>query len=186
MGRWQPDAAGRLLLAALDLFTERGFEQTTVADIAARAGVTERTFFRYFADKREVLFSGGEELQERVVAAIEAAPADRAPYDVVVEAMAAGGELIDERRPYARQRAAAIAANPSLQERELLKLSALGGAAGTALRARGVPAAVAGLVAETGVAVFKVAFERWVAASDAPPLPLCVREAGEQLRAVSR
>jgi AcrR family transcriptional regulator len=185
MGRWQPDAVGRLGLAALELFTERGYEQTTVADIAARAGVTERTFFRYFSDKREVLFSGGTDLQDRVVAAIEASPTERAAYDVVVDAMAAGGEALEERRAFARQRAAAIAANPSLQERELLKLAGLTAAAAAALAQRGVPAPVAGLVAETGTAVFKVAFERWVAGPDTPPLPRCVREAAEQLRSVA-
>src|SRR3954471_4182657 len=108
MGRWEPGARGRLLRAALELYADPGFEQTTVADIAARAGVTERTFFRYFADKREVLFSGGSDLQDRDVAAIASAPADRAAYDVVVEGMAAGGEALEERRDYARQRAAAI------------------------------------------------------------------------------
>ena len=94
-----------------------------------------------------MLFSGGSDLQDRVVAAIASAPADRAAYDVVVEGMAAGGEALEERRDYARQRAAAIAANPSLQERELLKLSALSAAAATALAERGLPAPVAALVA---------------------------------------
>jgi len=132
-----------------------------------------------------VLFSGGSDLQDRVVAAIASAPADRAAYDVVVEGMAAGGEALEERRDYARQRAAAIAANPSLQERELLKLSALSAAAATALAERGLPAPVAALVAETGVAVFKVAFERWVGAPDTPPLARCVSDAADQLRAVA-
>jgi hypothetical protein len=59
MTRWEPNARGRLEQAALALYGERGFENTTVAEIAARAGLTERTFFRHFADKREVLFAGG-------------------------------------------------------------------------------------------------------------------------------
>ena len=185
MGRWEPDAAGRLRQAALDLFTERGYEQTTVADIAARAGVTERTFFRYFADKREVLFAGTDQLQGHVVARIAAAPEGQAPFDVVIDAMAAAGDLLDERRAFARQRAAAIASNASLQERELLKLAGLGAAAAAALRERGVPDAVAGLLAETGVALFRVAFERWVSSPDTPALARCVRDAVAQLRAAS-
>lgn len=161
MGRWEPDARGRLMLAALDLYTERGYEQTTVADIAQRAGVTERTFFRHFADKREVLFDGAGQLQETVVGAIAAAELG-APIEVVGAAMERAAELLQERRPFARQRAATIAANPSLLERELLKLAALGAAAAEALRARGVPEPDASLAAEAGVVVFKVAFERWI------------------------
>ncbi|MDH2413556.1 TetR family transcriptional regulator [Nocardioides sp. CER19] len=185
MGRWEPDAAGRLRQAALDLFVERGYEQTTVADIAGRAGVTERTFFRYFTDKREVLFAGANQLQDRIVAAITEAPEEQAPYDVVVDAMAAGGDVLEERREFARQRAAAIASHASLQERELLKLAALSAAAAQALRERGVAEAAAGLLAETGVALFRVAFERWVAAPGTPDLAACVREAAGELRAVA-
>jgi AcrR family transcriptional regulator len=182
MGRWEPDAAGRLRVAALELFVERGYEQTTVADIAARAGVTQRTFFRYFADKREVLFAGTEQLQEDVVAAIADADADQPPYDVVVEAMAAGTAFLDERRDFARKRAAAVASHPSLQERELLKMASLSAAAAAALAERGVPPLAAGLVAETGVALFKVGFERWVASPDTPALATCIREAAAELR----
>jgi AcrR family transcriptional regulator len=186
MGRWEPDAAGRLRQAALDLFAERGYERTTVADIAERAGVTERTFFRYFADKREVLFAGTNDLQELVVSTIAAAPPGRAPLEVVVDAFAAAGELLDGRRDFARQRAAAIAATASLQERELLKLASLSAAAADALRGRGVVEGAAGLVAETGVALFKVAFERWVRAPGAPALASCVRQAAEELRAATQ
>jgi AcrR family transcriptional regulator len=185
MGRWEPDAAGRLRVAALELFVEHGYEQTTVADIAARAGVTQRTFFRYFADKREVLFTGTEQLQVDVVAAIAAADPGLAPYDVVVEAMATGTAFLEERREFARHRAAAVASHPSLQERELLKMAALSTAAAGALAERGVPPLAAGLVAETGVALFKVGFERWVGAPDTPSLAQCVRDAAAELRSVA-
>src|SRR5215472_3630839 len=81
MGRWEPDARGRLERAALELYGERGFEQTTVAEIAGRAGLTERTFFRHFADKREVLFAGSAALRDLIVNAVTSAPASATPID---------------------------------------------------------------------------------------------------------
>src|SRR6202142_3656547 len=109
MGRWEPDAVGRLQRAAMDLYTERGFEQTTVAEIAARAGLTERTFFRHFADKREVLFWGAASLQELLVTTVASAPYSAAPIDAVAAALEAAGAVFDQRRDSARQRQAIIA-----------------------------------------------------------------------------
>ncbi|MFD9129671.1 TetR/AcrR family transcriptional regulator, partial [Kitasatospora sp. NPDC059571] len=83
MGRWEPNARGRLAEAALGLYGERGYEQTTVAEIAERAGLTERTFFRHYADKREVLFDGSGVLQELFAAAVAGAPESAAPIDAV-------------------------------------------------------------------------------------------------------
>jgi AcrR family transcriptional regulator len=185
MGRWEPDAQGRLTRAALELYAERGFETTTVADIAERAGVTERTFFRYFADKREVLFDGGQRLERSVVDAIATAPAEAVPIDVVGAAFAEGTAMLEERREFARQRAAVITATPALQERELLKLAGLGAAAAEALRRRGVPDPAASLAAETGVAVFRVGFENWVREPASGPLADCVRAALAELRALT-
>src|ERR1700756_2756504 len=119
MSRWEPDARGRLERAAMELFVERGFEQTTVTEIAARAGLTERTFFRYFADKREVLFSGADTLQELLVSAVASAPDSTSPIDAVAGALQAAGTMLQQRREFARQRAAVIAANGELREREL-------------------------------------------------------------------
>src|SRR5258707_4907397 len=119
MSRWQPDARGRLERAAMDLYTERGYDQTTVAEIAERAGLTERTFFRYFADKREVLFWGAGRLQELLVDAVASAPASAPPIDAVAAALEAAGALLQERRETARQRQTVIAANAELREREL-------------------------------------------------------------------
>ena len=138
MGRWEPNARGRLEQAALQLYVERGFEQTTVAEIARRAGLTERTFFRHFADKREVLFWGAGSLQELVVSTVASAPDSAAPIDAVVAALEAAGALLQERREFARQRQTIIAANPELQERELIKLASLASAMADALRQRGV------------------------------------------------
>ena len=150
MGRWAPDAQGRLAVAAMELFDERGFEATTVADIAERAGLTKRTFFRYFGDKREVLFAGTEVLQEGFVAGDRRRPRRRLPLDAIaagLDAMADSSPRSDERP---RKRQAIIAANPELQERELIKLSGYAAAGAAALRERGVAEPGATLAAEAG------------------------------------
>jgi len=161
MGRWEPDARGRLEQAAMELFEERGYTRTTVEDIAARAGLTERTFFRYFTDKREVLFSGSAALEALVVEAIRAAPASVAPLTAVTRAFEALAPWFESRRGHARKRRTVIAAHGELGERELIKLSTLAAAIAAILRKRGLAAPTAGLVAETGIAIFKNAFERW-------------------------
>lgn len=164
MGRWTPDARGRLERAAIELYAERGYEGTTVADIAERAGVTERTFFRHYADKREVLFAGSSAMQEAVLAAISAAPADAPPFAVAGDGMRAAAALIDSRgAEFPRRRSAVIAANPSLQERELLKLASLATACGEALRARGVSEPAASLAGQAAVGAFHVGFAQWIA-----------------------
>ena len=185
MGRWEPNARGRLEQAALELYVERGFEQTTVADIAERAGLTERTFFRHFADKREVLFAGAGALQELLVSAVAGAPDSVAPIEAVAAALEAAGALLQERRDYSRQRQAVITANPGLQERELIKLASLASALADALRQRGVADPAASLTAEAGIAVFKIAFERWVSEAGQPELPQLIRESFDELRAVT-
>src|ERR1700704_322662 len=111
MGRWKPNARGRLEHAALELYGERGFDQTTVAEIAKRAGLTERTFFRHFADKREVLFSGAGSLQELLVSAVASAPDSAAPIEAVAAGLEAAGGVLQERREFSLQRQSIIAAN---------------------------------------------------------------------------
>ncbi len=185
VGRWEPNAQGRLEQAALDLYVEQGFDATTVAEIAARAGLTERTFFRHFADKREVLFRG-RELADALGAAIDAAPAATAPLDAVAGALESLSDFFADRRPHARRRQAVIAANPSLQERELIKLASLATTIGDALRRRGVADPTASLVAEAGIAVFKVAFENWLTDPADRSLAEHIREALSELRAATR
>lgn len=182
MGRWQPDARGRLMTSALELFAENGFEQTTALEIAQRAGVTERTFFRYFADKREVLFDRSGDLVSHVVASIASAPADHAPIDVVGAAMTTAAALLEGNREYARRRRDVVAANPSLQERELLKMFTLAAAASAALRERGATPLAADLAAETGTTVFRIGFEAWVDGGPTVHFADCIREALAQLR----
>lgn len=183
--RWQPNARGRLEKAALELYGERGFEQTTVAEIAERAGLTERTFFRHFTDKREILFGGAQLLQELMVDAVAAAPSDAPPIECVAAGLGAAANLLGERRDLARQRQAIIAASVELQERELIKLASLGSALADALRRRGVTDPVASLTAEAGVAVFKVGFERWIADANAQTFDELIRESLEDLKAAA-
>jgi len=188
MTRWEPNARGRLGLAALELYSERGYDQTTVAEIAKRAGLTERTFFRYFADKREVLFHGSVMLQERLVQGIEDAAPTLSPIDAVGAALAAAACPMEEVRDFALRRQAIVAANPELQERELIKLAALAAALADALRRRGVPDPAASLAAEAGIAVFKVAFLRWAAQdgdSGRQTLDQLVRQSLTELKGVT-
>jgi AcrR family transcriptional regulator len=185
MSRWEPDARGRLERAAMELYSERGFEQATVAEIAARAGLTERTFFRHFADKREVLFAGAGALQEFLVSTLAGSPDSAAPIDAIAAALGAAGALLQERRGYARQRQAIITANAELQERELIKLAALAAALAGTLRQRGVKDPAASLAAEAGIAVFKIAFERWTSETNRADLPQLIRESLDELKAVT-
>jgi len=184
MTRWQPNARGRLEQAALALYAERGFDNTTVADIAARAGLTERTFFRHFADKREVLFWGAGSLQEFLVRTVADASDAMAPIDAIAAALEAAGALLQERRELARQRQTIIVANPELRERELIKLASLSTALADTLRERGVKDPAASLTAEAGIAVFKVAFERWINETDQQDLSRLIRESFGELKAV--
>lgn len=185
MARWEPNSPDRLAEAALALYGERGFENVTVAEIAARAGVTERTFFRHYADKREVLFSGGAELGEAMVAAALAAPDSATPLEAVGAGLEAAGALLEQRREFSRRRAAVIAANPELQERELIKLASFAAQLAEALRRRGVEESAAGLAAEAGIAAFRVAFERWVSEVEGPALAETIRRSLDQLKALA-
>ncbi|MGC4089981.1 MAG: TetR family transcriptional regulator [Polyangiaceae bacterium] len=186
MSRWEPNARERLEQAAMQLYAEHGFDQTTVAEIAARAGLTERTFFRYFADKREVLFGGQSAMQELFSATIAKAPTDSAPLDAVAAALAVVAPVLEQRREIARQRQSLIVAHRELRERELIKLASLATIVAEALRRRGVSEPSASLVAETGIAVFRVAFERWVEDPEQKPLSRHIRESLSALKAASR
>ena len=148
--------------AALALFAEHGYENTTVAEIAASAGLTERTFFRQFADKREVLFAGGAVLQEALVEGVAAAPAGLAPIDAAAAGLEAAGALFPDRSEFSRKRQAIIDANAELRERELAKLASLSNALAEALQRRGVDDQTARLTARITMAVFSAAFARWI------------------------
>lgn len=163
MARWQPDAQGRLVQAALDLFSERGYENTTVVEITERAGLTKSTFFRHFRDKREVLF-GSDTMAALLVDAIAEAPATASPLEVVAHALDAVGReaFTPARREFNARRRAVIAANPELQEREALKGLDLTTLVIEALKRRGVPDMRACVAAELGALAMKIAYDRWI------------------------
>jgi AcrR family transcriptional regulator len=185
MGRWQPGARERLAGAALELFAERGYDATTVADIAARAGVTERTFFRQFTDKREVLFGDPGEYNAVFTDAVAAAPADASPLDAAALALRAVGRWFEGRHAYARVRAQVVAAHPALQEREQIKRLHLTEAIAAALVARGVPAGQAALTAELTSVAFHQGFVRWVAADEESDLAALAMQVLDELRALT-
>jgi AcrR family transcriptional regulator len=185
MGRWQPDARARLQEAALALYGERGYDETTVAEIAERAGLTKRTFFRYFTDKREVLFWGSELLEQQMVAAIEAAPAGASPLGLIGAALDAAAVRFEEVREFAGPRHRIIASSHELQERELIKAASLAAAMARALRARGLGETAAALTAWTGTSILHVAFEQWVEDPDQTPFQQIARDALAQLREIA-
>jgi AcrR family transcriptional regulator len=178
MGRWEPDASSRLRQAAMELYMERGFERTTVAEIAAQAGVTERTFFRYFADKREVFFSGSEQLQQAIVDGVTNAPASASPIEAVTQAFYdAANTYFAERHAFARQRQTLVDAHTELHERELIKFAKMSAAIAEGLRARGVDDQTASIAAETGLLMLKVGFARWIKSSGNTSLSAYMKEA---------
>jgi AcrR family transcriptional regulator len=169
----------------MDLYSERGFDQTTVAEIAARAGLTERTFFRHFTDKREVLFAGAGDLQELVVSAVAAAPASAPPIEAATAGLDAAAAALQRGRDFSRQRQAVIVASAELRERELIKLASLAAAIAEALRGRGVGDPAASLTAEIAIAVFRIAFERWVEEAGSGAFSQLIGESLDELRVVS-
>lgn len=186
MGRWEPDSRGRLQEAALALFSERGFDQTTAAEIAARAGVTERTFFRHFSDKREVLFGGSRVLHDRIVSAVAQAPAENTPLQAVACGLDAAAAMLGEaRRDMAAQRWAVIAANPDLRERELAKLADYSAAVAATLRARGIGELQASLAADAGMSVLRVAIQRWTRSEEVRCLQDIMSDSLAELRDVA-
>jgi AcrR family transcriptional regulator len=165
MSRWEGDAAGRLERAALELFDERGFDRTTVAQIARRAGLTERSFYRYFSDKREVLFGGGDELRLWLERSLRDAPADAGPMDALLAALGDAAEVFRPKELLLiRERV--INANPELRERELIKMDAIHAAAVSALRARGTDETTARITTDLVISIWRIAGKRWLHGDD--------------------
>lgn len=166
------------------LFAERGYARTTVEDIAARAGLTERTFFNHFSDKREVLFAGSERFVNQVVDAVRVAPKSAPPLDAVFSAYESTNDFFEGIRPFARKRSALIAAHPELQERELIKMMSLAASVTEVLKQRGTSASAATLAAETGAAILRVGFEHWIRDPKDRSLTFHLRAARRQLEGV--
>ena len=184
MARWEPNARQRLERAALALFAEHGYDATTVAEIADRAGLTKSTFFRHFADKREVLFGGQDALAELFREAIGAAPPAATAADCLAAALvAAAAAFTPDRHDLAPLRRAVIAANSELQERERLKRARLASVVAEALRARGADDVTARLAAEMGVLAFGTAYARWAAPENRQPFAEIARAALRDLQA---
>ncbi|MET7685583.1 TetR family transcriptional regulator [Streptomyces sp. NPDC005423] len=162
MPRSGAEARRRLQQAALELYRERGFDQTTTAEIAARAGVNERTFFRHFPDKREVLFDGEADLRAALTQEVADAPDGLQPLGILLHAFQKAGRILEDNRPFSEPRLALIAKTPALRERDLAKAAALTEALAEALRQRQVPDRLAGLAAQTGWAAFHHAAQAWI------------------------
>ena len=186
MVRWEPGTRERLQDAALALFAARGYEQTTATEIAQAVGLTERTFFRHFADKREVLFHGQQTLTDAFLAGLDDASPDASPIELAVSALRSSASFFDdERRPHSRLRQSVIDANPALQEREALKLVGLGQALSGALRARGVADMTAEVAAQIAVMAFGIAFAHWIAEDEQRPFEAIAMDVVREVVAVT-
>jgi AcrR family transcriptional regulator len=186
VSRWAPDAAERLRVAAMELFAEHGFADTTVPQIAARAGLTTRTFFRHYPDKREVLFVGENELPAVVARVFAQAPAELAPLEVVVHGLrTVVAPRLQDRHAYFRARRAIVDSDPGVQEREAHKLAGLGRAATTGFTERGLSAPQAGIAAALAVTVYDAAFNTWLDGDPTTPFADAVTTAAATLRAIA-
>jgi AcrR family transcriptional regulator len=182
VARWDPGTEQRLTKAALELFREHGYDDVTVAQIAERAGITRRTFFRYFPDKREVLFAGSERLPTAVAEAVLAADPAVAALPAAFAALRAVGTQLVELVDHVAERRAVIAASAELQERERTKMAAVTSAVDDALRQRDVAPGTARLVAQLAVVAFQNAFDRWVDAGGRDDFAACVEAVVTSLR----
>ncbi|WP_326807233.1 TetR/AcrR family transcriptional regulator [Streptomyces sp. NBC_01775] len=184
MPRSGAEARRRLQQAALDLYREQGFDQTTTAEIAGRAGVNERTFFRHFPDKREVLFDGEAALRAALTQAVAEAPDGLQPLEILLCAFREAGRILEENRPFSEPRLEVIAKTPALRERELAKAASLTEAVAEALRQRDVADRLADLAARTGWAAFHQAAQAWIE-DPSQSLAAHLSRAFDDLRALS-
>jgi AcrR family transcriptional regulator len=186
MARWEPNARERLVRAALDLFTEQGYDATTVNEIADRAGLTKTTFFRHFPDKREVLFAGQDTHARLLADAITAAPGPATPLEAVGAALdAITATFAGDRREFSARLRLVIAGNSELQERAAFKRGVLAGAMTDALHERGTPEPTASLAAELGIRAFYGAFDQWADPASQQTFTELARNALDELRAAT-
>jgi AcrR family transcriptional regulator len=184
MSRWEGDAAGRLERAALELFDERGFDRTTVAQIAQRAGLNERSFYRYFSDKREVLFGGGDELRSRLEQTLRDVPATTGPLDALLVALEKSADVFRPKE-LLLIRARVINANPELRERELSKKDAIDAALVAALRDRGEDETTARMATDMATSIWRVAAKRCLQGDDSASFAAELRAAARHLRRIA-
>ncbi|RFA13265.1 hypothetical protein B7R21_08610 [Subtercola boreus] len=179
MSRWRPDGRERLQEAAVELFREHGYEAVTVAEIAARAGLTKRTFFNHFTDKREVLFAGGADLQAEVLRCLQDADRAKPPFERAIEALGRAGRTLADVVPYASLRRDLIDSSLELRERDLMKSSSLSAAIAAELEAQGASGRLAAFAAHAAVAVFGVAYDDWTETPEADFADLITAAASE-------
>ena len=183
MARWAPDARERLETAALDLFVANGYEQTTVGQIADRAGLNRATFFRHFADKREVILAGDDALGDLFTDAIRTAAAGATVAECLQAALAAADNaMTSQRRATATRRIQVVATNSELQERGQLKFARVTTAIADVLRERGIDDLTARLAAEIGMLAFRIAFQRWLQSANGEPFPTFAAQALDDLQ----
>ncbi|GLX08377.1 TetR/AcrR family transcriptional regulator [Microbispora sp. NBRC 16548] len=182
MARWDPGTQERLIKAALELYAEHGYDNVTVTQIAERAGITRRSYFRYFPDKREVLFAGSERLPPAVNEAVLAAAEAASPLSTTLDALAGVGARLVEQVRHAAERRSVIDASAELQERERTKTAAVTAAIREALKQRGVEHSRAKLVAQIATMVLQDAFDRWIDANERTDFASCLRTAAASLR----
>jgi AcrR family transcriptional regulator len=183
MPRWAPRAEDRLREAALELFLEHGYENVTVAEITERAGLTRRSFSRYFTDKRDVLFAGSERLPGLLARSVGNADSTLSSFEALLTALVDVGGVLADQAPLAAQRRAVVQTSQELQERGRTKFAAVTDAVADALRDRGAAESEATLLAQVGVAIFRTAFERWTDQRDDVGLPARIREVAAELAA---
>jgi AcrR family transcriptional regulator len=181
MPRWDPQAEDRLREAAVALFLERGYDTVTVTDITDRAGLTRRTFSRYFADKRDVLFAGSERLPAIIAEAVRQADETLTPAEALLSGLATTGTALAERVPRSPERRRIVAASPELKERERTKFAAVADALADALRTRGATETAARLLADVGITIFASAFARWTEEPDGADFPVYVQRTAAEL-----
>jgi AcrR family transcriptional regulator len=181
MPRWEPSAEDRLRESALALFQQRGYENVTVSDITDHAGLTRRTFSRYFADKRDVLFAGSERLPMIIAKAVRDAEPRLGPAEALIAGLSATGTILAKNVPRSPDRRRIVAASAELQERERTKFADVAESLGKALRERGATDTAARLLADVGIAVFRTAFARWTEEPDGEDFPVYVTEAVAEL-----
>ncbi|RJQ86807.1 TetR/AcrR family transcriptional regulator [Amycolatopsis panacis] len=186
MARWEPNARERLVVAAVDLFAEQGYEGTAVAQIAERAGLTRTTFFRHFRDKREVLFAGQQVHAELLANGVAEAPAAATPLEAVEAGLdALTASFVPEQREFGPRLLEVTASTPELRERSVYKQSVLAAAIAGALRSRGVGDPAAALAADLGVRAFHDAYVRWVDPSGEADFRKLARAVFRELREVN-
>jgi len=186
MARWKPGAKDRLQEAALTLFAANGFEQTTAAEIAQAVGLTERTFFRHFSDKREVLFHGQDRFEQAFLDGMAAAPPEAPPWDLVARALQGAATMFpQERREHSRLRQSVIDRNPALQEREAHKMSTLAVTIVDALHQRGIADPAARLAADSATTVFGIAFLQWIGEGEERSMATITADVLNELRSLT-